>query len=201
MNKKIKIIIADDKQKYRRMLVEMLEPLPATVLGEAENGRQLMQLLHLYHPDVILLDLDMPVMNGNEAYHLLSRRFPDIKVIILSHYSESELIENYIQRGVSGYIPKDEVDETVLQEALNCIGRGGVFLPSNLRRRPGFTGRQRQIMQLMFAGHTNDEIAREINISKRAVEKQRNRIYLKSGAEKAVDFYKYAFTKGLQFLG
>lgn len=195
------MIITDDKAGYRNLISEMLNLSEATVIAEAENGKQLFKLLHSKQPDVILLDLEMPVMDGNKAFDLVNKHFPDVKVIILSFYSDPLLIEYYLKCGAKGYIPKDILNSELLIGALNEIQNGGVYVPQNSTQKEIYTTRQKEIIPLIFESLTNKEIADEIYITERAVEKQRKKIYERSGATKAMDFYKYAFSHGLQFLG
>lgn len=198
---KIKVIIADDKAGYRNLISGMLEPSQVTIIAEAENGKQLLQLLSRKQPDIILLDLEMPVMDGNKTFDVISQDFPDVKVIILSFYSEQVLVEHYLKRGAKGYIPKDALDPDLLMDVLTKIRNGGIFIPEKYTEKKMYTKRQKEIIPLIFDGFTNKEIAIEISITERAVEKQRQKIYSQSGTSKAIDFYKYAFTRGLQFLG
>lgn len=198
---KITVIIADDKARYRNLISDMLEPSRVTVIAEAEDGKQLLNLLRKKQPDIVLLDLEMPVMDGNKTFDIISKNFPDVKVVILSFYFEQVLVEHYLKRGAKGYISKDALDPDLLMEALIEIQNGGIFLHEKLAPKKIYTERQREIMPLIFDGMTNKEIAAEIYIAERSVEKQRQKIYERSGAKKAVDFYKYAFTRGLQFLG
>jgi DNA-binding NarL/FixJ family response regulator len=143
----------------------------------------------------------MPVMDGNKAFHYISKAWPEIKVMILSSYYESVLVENYMERGAKGYLPKDEMTPELLAESLQKVSEGKTYVFEKPTDRMKFTYRQKQIMPLIFEGLTNGEIASEVCINTRSVEKQRHKIYEKSGAQKMIDFYKYAFTKGLQFLG
>ncbi|MES2394858.1 MAG: response regulator transcription factor [Bacteroidota bacterium] len=198
---KITVIIADDKARYRDLISDMLEPSRVSVIAEAENGKQLLNLLCKKQPDIVLLDLEMPVMDGNKTFDVVSKDFPDVKVVILSFYFEQVLVDDYLKRGAKGYISKDVLEPELLMEALTEIQNGGIYLQEKLTRKKIFTERQKEIMPFIFEGMTNKEIADEIYITERAIEKQRQKIYQRSGAKKAVDFYKYAFTRGLQFLG
>ena len=195
------MIVTDDKPGYRNLISGMLNLSQVTVIAEAEDGKQLLKLLNRLQPDIVLLDLEMPVMDGNKAFDLVHTNFPDIKVIILSFYSQPALIEHYLKRGAKGYITKDSLDAGVLMEALTEIRNEGIYRREIPSGRKMYTERQEEIMPLIFAGLTNKEIGDEIYITERAVEKQRKKIYERSGAERAIDFYKYAFTCGLQFLG
>ncbi len=201
MENNIKLILADDKAMYRTALKEALECFSVSIIGEAGNGKELLTLLSKTQPDVVLLDLEMPVMNGNITFDAINKNFPDVKVIILSFYFESLLVEDYIQRGAKGYIPKEAVEPELLVDAITRVHNGETFIYEKPPNKERFTARQKEIMQLVFEGLTNDDIAEEVHITKRAVEKQRQKIYMNSGAEKAIDFYKYAFSRGLQFLG
>jgi two-component system response regulator DegU len=201
MEDTVKIVITDDKKSFRNAIKKLLEPYPVSVIGEAENGRDLLLLLKKVQPDIVLLDLEMPVMDGNQTFELLAKTRPEIKVIILSYYFEGVLMDDYLERGAKGYIPKDGMEPLVLLEALTRVKNGGTFVYEKPGDKNKFSRRQKEILPLIFEGLTNDEIAGEICITRRAVEKQRHKIYKKSGTAKLIDFYKYAFTKGLQFLG
>lgn len=199
---KLKIMIADDKPRYRAMIIEMLKHTQVTIIGQAEDGRQLLTLMQKRRPDVVFLDLEMPEMDGNEAFDIICQRFPQVSVIILSYYSNVTLTKHYLQRGAKGYISKDLLDEEVIEKALSAIQRGEVFLEDDeFEGKKVFTRRQQEMLPLLFEGCTNEEIADEMNVSTRAIEKLRQKLYERTGAKRAVDFYRYAFTKGLQFIG
>lgn len=198
--RKIEVIIADDKPAYRKAITGILDLSAVRIIGEAGDGRELLSLLRQYEPHVVLLDLEMPVMDGNKAFELVHKHHPNVKVIILSSYIDSLLIEHYLQRGAKGYIPKDALSSELLTEALQQVIGGKTFIHEPLAGSL-FTKRQKEIMPLIFEGLTNEEIAGEVNIGTRAIEKQRNKIYQQIGAKRAVDLYKYAFSRGLQFLG
>lgn len=197
---KIEVIIADDKPAYRKAIAAILDLSAVRIIGEAGDGRELLAMLRKHEPHIVLLDLEMPVMDGNKAFELVHRHHPHVKVIILSSYIDSLLIEHYLERGAKGYIPKDVLSSELLNEAFQTVLGGGVFVHETLSGSL-FTQRQKQILPLIFEGLTNEEIADEVSVGTRAIEKQRYKIYQQVGAKKAVDLYKYAFTRGLQFLG
>jgi two-component system response regulator DegU len=203
MEEVIRVILTEDKEQYRKVLRELLSTFSMKVIAEAENGWKLIQLLEKMRPDVVLLDLEMPVMDGNAAFDFISKKYPLIKVIILSLHYEELLIENYLDRGAKGYLPKDAImgSPELLINAIRKVHQGGKFIyeyPSEVEK---FSQRQKEILPLIFEGLTNEAIANETGISVRAVEKQRQKMYKKSGSDKVINFYKYAFSKGLQFLG
>lgn len=199
----IRIIIADDKERFRQFIKDTIDSTRVTVIGEAGNGRELLSLLNsaAEKPDIILLDLEMPVMDGNKTFDLIKQNFQGIKVIIVSFYFEDLLVEDYLERGANGYLPKDTISPEVLMNALLEVHADKPYIYEKPGNQHGFTRRQVEILPLIFEGKTNGEIAGEVHMAKRSVEKQRQKIYQKSGAEKMVDFYKFAFTRGLQFLG
>jgi len=201
-----KIIFADNVEKYRKVILEELLPYGIVSIGEAANGADLLRLLILLKPDVVLLDLEMPVMDGNEALNEIMIKFPGTKVIIVSMHYEQLLVEDYIFRGAKGYIPKDEIagDIGLLARAIKKVKEGEIFvhhLP--LEKQEGsikYSFKQKQITPLICQGYTNEQISEELSIGVRGVEKHRSKLYSKVGG-KAIDFYRYAFSKGLHFLG
>jgi DNA-binding NarL/FixJ family response regulator len=201
-NNNIKIIITDDSEKYRKVLHDILEPYECDLIAQAENGKILLDLLQTKEVDVILLDLEMPVMDGNTAFKIIREKYPHAKVIILSLHHEDILIENYMNRGAKGYIPKDGImgEPHLLINAIRKVYAGDTFIYGDSFKKEKYTKRQMEIMPLIFDGLTNKEIAGQMGISKRAVEQHRSAIYERSGAKTPMEFYKHAFSKGLQFL-
>jgi DNA-binding NarL/FixJ family response regulator len=201
-----RIIFTDNVPRYRDIIIQDLSLHNIVCISEADNGRELLRLLKSTKPDVVLLDLEMPVMDGNETLDHIMKEHPDTKVIILSMYYEQLLVEDYIRRGARGYIPKDEIAGNIelLVTAIKTVKRGQPFvhhLP--VQKQPGllkYSSMQKQITPMLCHGYTNQEIAEELSMHIRNVEKQRSKIYTKIGGEKAVDFYRYAFSRGLQFL-
>jgi two-component system, NarL family, response regulator DegU len=201
MEEPIKIMITDDRERFRNFIREIMAPYPVEITGETANGKELLSLLNKVTPDIVLLDLEMPVLDGNKTFDLISEKYPEVKVIIISFYSEDMLIDDYLERGAKGYIPKDVMLPDVLFSALKQVSAGDTFIYEKSTGKRRFTRRQKEILPLIFEGKTNEEIAREVYIGTRAVEKLKHKIYEKSGSGKVIDFYRYAFTKGLQFLG
>lgn len=203
MEKHIKLILTDDKVRYRNLVKEILEPFNVTIIGEAEDGLQCLDLLKTKKPDILLLDLEMPIMDGNLAFEKIRIEYPEMKVIILSFHYDQLLIENYIDRGAKGYLIKDGILDTpiLLINALQKVNDGGTFIYEKPGEKRSFSTRQKQILPLIFEGKSNTEIGKDVGLSRRAVEKQRTKIYELTGVEKAIDFYKYAFARGLQYLG
>lgn len=200
MTKVINIIFADDKDLWRETLIHELMVFNISCIGEARNGKELLALLRHKHPDVILLDLHMPVMDGNMAMESIRSDHPAAKVIILSMHNEEELVDDYMARGAKGYVPKDAATVDVLVNAIRIVHDSGTYIHRLPMERKKYTPRQIEMIPLICEGLTNKEIALEIGITERAVEKQRQKIYEKTGVKKAADFYKFAFRQGLDFL-
>jgi DNA-binding NarL/FixJ family response regulator len=203
MSERLSIIFCEDKKIFRDGIIEAIDEFNVKVLAEAENGKELLKLLGCHKPDVVLLDLEMPVMNGSEALEIIMERFPETRIIICSLYYSEALQENFLERGAKGYLPKDAIAGNIelLIEAIRAVKNGGIFkfdFPGEKRK---YSRRQKELMPLIFNGHTNEEIAEKMGISKRGVEKHRQKLYEKAGVKKSIDFYKYAFVKGFQFLG
>ena len=202
-----KIVFTDNVERYRKIILQELLPYGIACIGEASNGAELLKLLPKVKPDVLLLDLEMPVMDGNETLSHIMEEFPETKVIILSMHYQPILVENYIQRGARGYISKDEIagDMSLLAAAIEDVKQGKIFvhhLSQRMQLDPvNYSKRQKQAAPMICNGYTNEQIAKELRIGVRGVEKLRSKIYSKINGGKAIDFYRYAFSKGLQFLG
>jgi two-component system NarL family response regulator len=202
MKHKVNVIYAEDHSQFRSAVVQELEQYGITVLAQCNNGRELLSQLKLW-PDVVLLDLDMPVMNGNNTLDHIIKKAPGTKVIIVSMHYEELLVENYVKRGARGYISKDAFAGNIelLVNAIKKVAAGGIHLHHLPPQREKLSTRQKEMIPYMVEGYTSKQIASEIGIVERSVEKQKQKIYNKIGGNRLIDFYKYAFSKGLQFLG
>ena len=192
----------EDHVQFRTAITQELETFGISVIAQCSHGKELIHQLAL-RPDVVLLDLEMPVMDGNKTLDYLMKYWPETKVIIVSMHYEELLVENYISRGAKGYISKDAFAGKIdyLVDAIKTVAAGNVFIHHLPTQREKLSPRQKEMITLMVEGYTNKQIASEIGLVERAVEKQKQKIYHKVGGEKAIDFYKYAFSRGLQFLG
>lgn len=199
---KIRIIYAEDHLQFRKVIVNELESFNISVIAQVSNGKELIDKMIL-HPDVILLDLEMPILNGNKTLDRIIKDWPEAKIIIVSMHYEELLVENYIARGAKGYISKDgfagEIE--LLVEAIQKVAGGDTFIHHLPIQREKFSARQKEIIPMLVEGYTSKQIAAETGIIERSVEKQKQKIYNKVGGERVIDFYKYAFARGLQFLG
>jgi two-component system response regulator DegU len=210
MPKPIRIIIAEDHAMVRQSLSDFLHQQDGiTMVGEAGNGEELLTLLGNRPADLVLLDLHMPVMHGAEALDIINKRYPDLKVIIISMDFGPFLLEEYIRRGAHGFIPKG-CDIEILLRAIYEIKADGncLALSKSLikRKAPSFvntyelTEKQLQILSLTCKGSTHAEIASMLDITTSAVEFHKKNIYLKTGFNGQADLIAYGIKNGLNMM-
>jgi len=206
----IKIIIADDHEIFRDGLKLMLSKYPEIIiLGEACNGKELIQLTLELQPDVVVTDIKMPVMDGIEAVKKLQEQFPHIGVIALSMFDEDDLIIDMLEAGAKGYLLKNsdkheiiEAIKTVYQQnpyyckstsnkLVKMIARS-TFNPYARKDKVEFSDREKQIIALICEENTNKEIGEKIFISTRTVEGHRQKIMEKMDVKNTVGLVIYA---------
>lgn len=202
MEDEITIYYAEDKVPFRNAVIRGLRDYDISTIGVASNGKELLDLLKTGVPQVILLDLEMPVMDGNKALDLIMERYPEANVIVVSLHAESVLVDDYMRRGARGYIPKDiMVDFEILNDGIRAVVKGETYVRYPQDAGPDFTYHQARMIPLICDGKTNEEIAKDLGTTLRSVEKVRHRIYEKTNSNTAAEFFRYAFRKGLDFLG
>jgi DNA-binding NarL/FixJ family response regulator len=211
---KIKVIIADDHKLIRKGYASMIEKdRRISITGEAENGRELIEMLKADLCDIVLLDLEMPVMNGDEALSIILKRFPEVGVIVVSmHYSET-LVANFLSRGAGAYLPKNTEPRSLLEAIVSVHSQGQYFSPEiskamlmELKREKAFTGlfdklaltrREIEILKLLCEGKTNKEIGERVYITPRTVDFHRRNIYSKTKLSTTAELVLYAATNGI----
>lgn len=174
-----RILLADDHALVRAGFSSLLDKLGAQVVGEASDGHETLRLLPLLEPDIVLLDIAMPGLNGLEAAGRIAQEFPATRVIILSMHATAEYARRAVQAGAAGYLLKD-ASAAELELALQAVARGEIFLSPRIATfivadyahdAPAATqldklsSRQREILQLIAEGHTRKEIAATLSIS------------------------------------
>ena len=174
---RIRVIIVDDHDMLRRGLITFLDAFPdLEFAGEASNGRDAIELCATSQPDVALVDLKMPIMEGIEAIPLMKAAHPDLRVIALTSFSEPALVQAALKAGADSYLLKN-VSATALAEAIRaCRDHLLTFAPevtSALTSPPasrieslGLTSRERVVLSLLVKGKSNDAIAEDLQISK-----------------------------------
>jgi len=210
---KIKVLVVDDHAMFRQgicALVGSYEDLE--VVGEAENGREAVEKVREFSPEVVLMDIAMPIMGGLEATRRIQKEAPNTKVLVLTQYDDSEYVLSLVRAGARGYISKTATASELIS-AIRAVNAGEFFLyPSAaktlieeyLRRAGGekdeydrLTSREREILQLVAEGQTNREIADTLVIGVKTVLRHRTNIMEKLGFHNRTELIKYAIRKGL----
>ena len=195
---KIKILLVDDHAVVRDGIRSRLTQNPAfVVVGEAVNGREALIKAEELIPDVVLMDISMPVMNGMDAAKILREKYPEMKVIILTMHEHKEYIQGVIRCGAQGYILKDVSAQEMINAIKTVVG-GETYYSSCVSQmmfddfsksqrsegdKLGLTQRQRTILALVEQGMSSKAIANELNISVRTVEAHRHNIKIKLDAQ------------------
>ncbi len=211
----IRVLLADDHTLVRQGLRALLESkLGFTVVGEADDGREAVQLVEALHPDVVVMDIGMPSLNGLEATAQITSRGSDTRVVILSMYTDEIYIHRALQAGASAYVLKRAVYNE-LQLAIEAAHRGEKYLSpgiseavvetylraasvsDRLRAYELLTPRQREVLQLITEGHSRQEIAEILCISPKTVARHRENLLTRLGFQDEVELVKFALRVGL----
>jgi DNA-binding NarL/FixJ family response regulator len=212
----IRVLLADDHTVVRQGLRVLLEvETDITVVGEAESGRQAVQMSRKLSPHVVVMDIAMPQLNGLEATRQILRECPATKVLILSSYSDEEYVHEVTEAGAIGYLVKQTAG-TDLIKAIREARKGNAFFSPSIskrlleRYRQSFlngaparkprnllTTREAEVLQLIAEGHSNKQIAGELDISVKTVEKHRQQVMNKLNIHDAVGLTRYAVSKGI----
>lgn len=211
---KTTIILADDHTIVRQGLRALLEAeRDMKVVGEAETGRQAVQLTKKLQPDVVIMDIAMPVLNGIQASRQIRKLNTSTKVLILSMYRDDEYVRQAIQAGVAGYLIKQTAANELLT-AIREVKKGHAFFSPLISKllidqyREAFekhrakkenilTPRELEVLQLIAEGRSNKQIAGELSISIKTVEKHRQQIMQKLSIHDVAGLTRYAITKGI----
>ena len=209
---KRKVIIVDDHTLFRNGLRILLNTLDDyQVVGEASNGKQFLELLEKGVPDLVLLDINMPVMDGIEAATIAQKHYPDLKIITLSMYGEEDYYYKMVNAGVKGFVLKNS-DIKEVKTALDVVYEGGSFFSSELLQNlvaslkssskskeshAELSEREMEILILICQGLSNQEIGDKLFISKRTVDKHRANILEKSESKNTAQLVVYAIKNKL----
>jgi DNA-binding NarL/FixJ family response regulator len=193
--KKISVFLVDDHKLFRNGLSLLLEgEKDIIVCGEAENGQQFCEAIEKEQPDVVLMDIEMPVMDGFETTEVTCGKYPELKVIALTMFGEEQYYLKMIEAGAKGFLLKNSDIEEVIK-AIKTVNDGGTYFSQEIlynmvknikevRKETGppihLSRREQEVLELICKGFSNTEIASELNISKRTVEKHRSNILIKT---------------------
>ncbi len=211
---KIKVIITDDHQMVAEGIKSLIEMDAAMeVMQIAQNGRELLHLLEFLTPDIVLMDIDMPVMNGMEAMQQIRKYYPDLKVIIISMHEEKGLVKKLTEAGAKGFLFKNsEKDELIW--AIKKVYQGSNYFTSKLTldlinqhkspfqndsldtKKALLTEREIEILKLIAEGLSNKEIGEKLYISHRTVDTHRTNLMKKLEVNNIAGLIRYAIKKG-----
>jgi DNA-binding NarL/FixJ family response regulator len=211
----IRVVVADDHHLVRQGLRALLENSgEVQVLGEAGTGYEAVELVERFQPDVIVMDLSMPMLDGVQAAARILDLDTPTQVVIVSMHADSAVIHNLVRRGVKGYLLKDALaDELML--AIRSAGAGKLYLSPTISESvlmmltssagdavadaDPLTPREHEVLQLVAEGHTNTSIANILTISVKTVEKHRANIMNKLGADDLPTLIRIAIKRGFIF--
>lgn len=209
---RVKVLIVDDHAIVREGLKAVLQIDPRLeVVGEASNGKQAIQLARGLKPDIVLMDLIMPVMDGIEATRQIAAQCPLSKLLVLSSYPEKDLVERAVAAGATGYLLKHSASGEVLR-AIHQVHKGAAFFSASVARMLSdggaaasahkistttqLTPRQNEVLRLIAEGNCNKEIARHLEISIKTVEKHRQELMTRLNIHTIAGLTRYALAKG-----
>lgn len=215
METQIRLLLADDHAVVRSGLRLLLEAQPdMVIIGEVENGEDAISRTAELKPDVVLMDIEMPGMNGIEATRRIKRESPQTAVLALTMYEDDQYFFEMLQAGAAGYVPKRAAPDE-LASAIRAVSRGDVFLYPSLAGRlvqdylvrrdveaneptpDDLTPREQEVLTLIAQGLSNGEIGDQLVISVKTVDRHRENIMRKLNLHNRVDLVKYALRKGL----
>jgi len=207
-------VIADDHEFFRIGLVKVLETMDVKVVGEASDGHELIALADQYHPDLAIIDIKMPRMNGIEAAQKISATQPDCAIIALTMYTEEPMILKMLEAGAKCYLEKD-ITKPELEMAITAVvNKKQFYFPQSSTARLfelmqkgqvkpfpdkgiSFTSQEYEIIQLICKGLSNREIADRMNLSKRTIESHRVRIMGKMDVSNTASLVAFAYTNNI----
>jgi DNA-binding NarL/FixJ family response regulator len=213
--KKISVLLVDDHTVVRQGLRALLSQTEdIEVVGEAENGRQALQMATKTKPDLVLMDVVMPLMNGLEGTRQMIKNMPSAKVLVLSSYSDDDYVQQLTAAGASGYLTKQTAGNDLLL-AIREVHKGNAFFSpaiakrlrdrcrqafadgQPLKKNVELTSRESEVLQLIAEGLPNKQIAGELGISIKTVEKHRQQVMNKLNIHDVAGLTRYAISKGV----
>lgn len=211
----IRVVIADDHSIVREGVRLLLEAQPdIQVVGEAADGNEAVDIIRQQLPDVAVMDIQMPNLNGLDATRAIKQEFPQVHILVLTMYESDEYFFQTLSAGASGYVLKKAASSD-LMAAIRAVSQGNVFLYPSVARRlvsdyltrvkagedqgsyDGLTPRERQVLKLIAEGHTNQSIAEKLVISQSTVQTHRTRIMHRLNLQTRAELIQYAVRKGL----
>jgi DNA-binding NarL/FixJ family response regulator len=212
---RLRILIADDHTLVRQGLRKILETEPGwAVVAEAGDGREAVRQATEHQPDIVILDVAMPLLNGVEAVQQIHRRAPHVRLLVLSMYADEAYVTRAVRAGAAGYLLKDSAD-TDLIRAVSAVAQGKSFFSPGVAkvlldeyvrqlaergitdRYDALSEREREVFQLVAEGYSSKEIATLLQISPATVETHRSHLMEKLGVHSTAELVLYAVRKGI----
>ncbi|MBN2484373.1 MAG: response regulator transcription factor [Bacteroidales bacterium] len=208
MDKKIKVFIVDDHDIFRDGIKLLLSSGNiAEIIGEASNGQEFLEMVSSYSPDVVLMDIAMPVLDGVETSKRAHEKYPNLKILALTMFGEEKYYYQMIQCGVKGFILKSAGINELLR-GISEVARGHSYFSSELIEKiitslsnqsnqsdiatSGLTKREIEVLKLVALGHTNEEVAGKLNISTTTVRTHRANLISKTGCANTASLVMFA---------
>jgi DNA-binding NarL/FixJ family response regulator len=208
MNAKTKIIIVDDHQIFRKGFAMIIGTFPdMELIGEASNGQEFLDLIEKTKPDLVFMDIKMPVMNGIDATKSALQKYPELKIVALSMFGEEKYLQSMMEAGAIGFLLKDVLREE-LEIAIKLYLDGKNYYSEELlsfftkkyindKLDDDISRRELEVLKLVAKGFTNQEISDSLFISLRTVEGHKTSLIQKTGSKNIVDLLIYALKKKL----
>ena len=213
----VRLLLVDDHKMMREGLAALLHDVPdIQIVGEANDGREAIDLIRTLHPDVVVMDVGMPELNGVEATRRIRAEFEGVRVIALSTHTDKRYVHHMLEAGANGYVLKISAHEELIR-AVRAASQGRTYLSpeiaglvverstsTNAGRDMSvystLSSREREVLQLVAEGKTSAETAKEMHISVKTVETHRRNIVQKVGLHGTAELTKYAIREGLTSL-
>jgi DNA-binding NarL/FixJ family response regulator len=205
----IRVVIADDHTLVRQGLKSLLEREGIQVVGEAQDGHEVLQLAAKHSPDVAVIDISMPLLNGLDAARELKRSAPKTKAILLTRHDEDQYLIEALRAGVKGYVLKNQAASDLVH-AIQLVCRGQVYLSPGMSSVvvdaylsktelpvDPITSREREVLQLIAEGKSTKDIASLLGISVKTADSHRSRLMQKLDIHEVASLVRYAVRKGL----
>jgi two-component system response regulator NreC len=205
----IRIVLADDHVLVRQSLRALLEREGFQVVAEASDGQEAVRHAASLQPDIAVMDISMPILNGLNAAREMSRSIPKTKIILLTQHDEGQYISEALDAGVKGYVLKNQVASDLL-EAIRQVSRGQVYLSPGVSRgvmeayhskseksKNSLTLRERQVLQLIAEGKSTKDVASLLGISVKTAESHRTRLMNKLDIHETASLVRYAVRQGM----
>jgi len=204
-----RVLLADDHALIRQGLKTLLETRGFQVVGEASDGQETLRAIEKTRPDVAIVDISMPVLNGIDAARELKKSSPRTKIIVLTQHDEDQYVTEALRAGVKGYVLKSQAAHDLVH-AIEEVCRGSVYLSPNISRAvvdaylsrtyvstDPLSGRERQVLQLVGEGKSTKDISLHLGISVKTAESHRARLMKKLDIHETASLVRYAIRRGL----